>query len=249
MRRGLVLLSWCCATLLSACSSTDDSPRAPSVSPHQARRYVPYPDSGALSFKTPGITPYAQQLIDVATGEWTYFGRQLTGKYNRAGHKEDERGYRERVIRYWREGTGRTVTDTVNIGWSGAFIAYVMKLAGTGRDWVYSGSHGGYIRMAIENRKNGNRNAPFVGFRLDEYAAKPGDLVCARLQRNVTYDRYPADFAAHCDIVVAIKQRELHVIGGNLTDSVSMRFVDIDDRGHVIDNMRTGWFVVIQNRK
>ncbi|MGE0733804.1 MAG: DUF2272 domain-containing protein [Alphaproteobacteria bacterium] len=249
MRRGLVLVAWCCATLLSACSSTDDSTRGPSLSPHQARRYVPYPATGAVSFKTPDASAYAQRLIDVAADEWTYFGRQLTGKYNRAGYKENDRGYRERVIRYWREGTGRAVTDTVNIGWSGAFIAYVMKLSGTGRDWVYSGSHGGYIRMAIENRKNGNRNAAFAGFRLDEYAPKPGDLVCARLQRNVSYDRYPADFAAHCDVVVAKRPGELHVIGGNLTDSVSMRFIDTDDRGRVVDTTKTGWFVVIQNRK
>jgi hypothetical protein len=145
------------------------------------------------------------------------------------------------------------VRDTRRIGWSGAFISYVMKDAGARRRFPYSGTHTTYIARAIANRKKGLLNAPIVGYRPSEYAPRPGDMVCDSLTSGIDYDHINRRYAAHCDVVVKRGFRHVEVIGGNLTNSVRKRTLLTDENGHVyahqprrIDPYVKRWFVIIK---
>lgn len=203
--------------------------------------------------RSAGDTAFRQQVVAIAEREWRRFGRHQRGRVTRNGRKESEPGYASQVIMYWRVGTRRTV-ESPRVPWSGAFIAYVMRQAGAGRSFAYSGSHSPNIRRAIAARRAG-RDAPFLGHRLDDYAPRPGDLVCNTLQDGVDYDNLPRFWSGHCDIVVAVRRGSIDVIGGNLSDTVGKRTLRTDRRGRLlahqprrIDPYVKRWFVVIETR-
>ncbi len=196
------------------------------------------------------------RLVAVVSREWRFFGgaqwRYRLPSLGRA-HLEYEPGYRERVQYYWKTALHRNVRDTRRIGWSGAFISYVMKDAGARKRFPYSGTHTTYIARAIENRKKGLLNAPIVGYRLNEYAPRPGDMVCNSLTSGIDYDHINRRYAAHCDVVVKRGFRHVEVIGGNLTNSVRKRTLLTDENGYVyahqprrIDPYVKRWFVIIK---
>ena len=195
----------------------------------------------------------------VATREWRFFGgaewRLKLPSIGRAG-LETQPGYRERVIHFWKRGLGRTVRNT-RIGWSGAFISFVMREAGAGKRFPYGGSHTWYMARTIKARQSGSKRATYVGYRLSEVAPQPGDMVCNTLTRGITYDNaMTRGFGAHCDIVVEKGRGFIKVIGGNLTNSVRKRTLLTDARGRLyakqprrIDPYVKRWLVVIRARQ
>lgn len=196
------------------------------------------------------------RLIGVVSREWQFFGG-AAWRYKRpsTGHArlEHEPGYRERVQHYWKSALRRDVRDTRRIGWSGAFISFVMKEAGAKQGFPYSGTHTTYIARAIRNRKKGLTNASIVGYKPGEYAPRPGDMVCNSLTAGIDYDNIDRRYSAHCDVVVARGFRHVEVIGGNLTNSVRKRVLLTDENGHVfpnqprrIDPYVKRWFVIIK---
>lgn len=196
------------------------------------------------------------RLVGVVSREWKFFGgaawRYKLPSTGRA-RLEHEPGYRERVQHYWKSALRRDVRDTRRIGWSGAFISFVMKEAGARKGFPYSGTHTTYIARAIRNRKKGLTNATIVGYRPGEYAPEPGDMVCNSLTSGIDYDNIGRRYSAHCDIVVKRGFRHVEVIGGNLTNSVRKRVLLTDEAGHVftkqprrIDPYVKRWFVIIK---
>ena len=203
-----------------------------------------------------GIRALRRRIVAVAEREWRFFGgaewRLRLPSIGRAG-LETQPGYRERVIHYWKRGLGRTVTNT-RIGWSGAFISFVMREAGSGARFPYGGSHTWYMARTIRARLAGDRRATFHGYRLTEVAPQPGDLVCNTLTAGVTYDSVTSRaFGAHCDIVVEKYSGHIKVIGGNLTNSVRKRTLLTNPQGFLyphqprrIDPYVKRWLVVIR---
>ncbi len=187
------------------------------------------------------ITPFAREVVDITVGEWNF--------WQQGSAKETDNGYYQRVGEYWQVGTGLNYDgrDT-DVPWSAAFTSWVMKTAGAGNEFNYNASHSRYIVPTIENRKSGDLNAGFVGWRLNEYAPTLGDLVCYARQSGVGYDT-PAPYQSHCDVVVAVNATNIEVIGGNVSNSVTKKTVPIDFNGYVDDVRDTtyDWFVVIQN--
>ena len=201
-----------------------------------------------------GLTEYRQRVVAVAEREWRYFGRHQRGRARRNGYREDNPRHADRIRRYWRAGVGRTVSSP-KVAWSGAFISYVIRAAGAGGRFAYSGSHSPYIRRAIRAARSGDAGASFQGHRLDDVAPRPGDLVCNALVDGVDYDNLPRYWAGHCDIVVAVRRGSIDVIGGNLSDTVGKRTLLTDSRGRLrehqprrIDPSVKRWFVVIETR-
>lgn len=202
------------------------------------------------------IRALRRSIVAVARREWKFFGgaewRLRLPSIGRAG-LEDQPGYRERVIHYWKRGLGRSVRNT-RIGWSGAFISFVMKEAGAGKRFPYGGSHTWYMARTIKARVSNDRRATFFGYRLSEVAPRPGDMVCNTLTRGITYDTVgKRRFGAHCDIVVEKHSGHIKVIGGNLTNSVRKRTLLTDPRGFLyakqprrIDPYVKRWLVVIR---
>ena len=75
-------------------------------------------------------------------------------------------------------------------------------------------------------------------------AAVLGDLVGYARQGGITFDYQPLTYASHTDLVVAVRPREIDVIGGNVKDSVSLKTVATDDQGRIVDKNQR-WFVVM----
>ncbi|QUY45449.1 DUF2272 domain-containing protein [Acaryochloris marina] len=191
---------------------------------------------------------FVQKVLGKAQDEWGFWGCQVVqgSSIKRAGETETADKYWQRVGDYWQSiGLNYTGKDT-NQAWSASFISWVMKEAGAGNNFQYSRRHSTYIADAIQNKKNGNINAPFVGYKLQDYSPEIGDLVCysraSWVSYNTTSNRYPS----HCDIVVANVQDAVEVIGGNVKNSVSKKVIHLDGNGKV-DDSEFPWFVVIKN--
>lgn len=194
------------------------------------------------------------RVVEIAEREWRYFGRHQRGRVNRTGYKEDEPQQARRIRRYWREGVGRSVSSS-RTPWSGAFISYVMRQAGAGKFFYYSGSHSPNVRRAIANKRNREAAGGFWGHRVGDYAPRPGDLVCNALQDGVDYDDHPRFWSGHCDIVVQVRRGSIDVIGGNLSDTVGKRTLRTDSSGRLYAHQRRRldpyvkrWFVVVEPR-
>lgn len=224
---------------LAGCASSSSE----AVSPVTARE--PGPPTGR-SFRT--------RVVRAATAEWLYWGRQNGYPRFSRGHREHEPVYRRRVLAYWREGVRRKVTSS-RTAWSGAFVSFIMRRAGAGPSFPYSGSHGVYMRAALAAATKGPTRAAIVAHRPDDYAPRPGDLVCNTLRRGATFDSLPRPFIGHCDVVVSVRDRRVDVIGGNLSNGVSRRTLIADRRGRILtrqprsmDPAVKGWIMVIEVR-
>ena len=192
----------------------------------------------------------------VAGGQWRFFGQQtcdLRGVVTHAGHKEGERGFFERVGIYWSEGTGIPNVDGRNHDqpWSAAFISYVMKQAGAGNRFFYSAQHSQYISRSIRDFLQRREAAGYWGRRLNEVKPQVGDIVCWARQSGVDYDhQHDGNYMGHCDLVVAVADGQVDVIGGNVENSVTKRPLALGRDGLLLPTSRSGetLFAVMQNR-
>ena len=138
--------------------------------------------------------------------------------------------------------------------WSAAFISYVMRIAGAGTRFPYSGSHVTYINVA-RNVSLGRSTGWVVSAEAPDVAAPQiGDLICYRrtgTSRPRFSDLPTRHFASHCDIVVKT-DGQLSVIGGNVDDAVTMKHVPVTAEGRLAEpgeqpvDTRYPWMVVIR---
>lgn len=197
-----------------------------------------------------GAEPRTDRMLEIARREWEFFGRQTIGKDGKVshpGHKEADEGYWQRVGVYWRNGcylpwTGKDTDEA----WSAAFISYVMREAGLAELFYFSEWHAHYINQAIDGRAYRDNNLAFWGYRLSERAPQVGDMVGYRRQEGVSFEDRPEVYKSHCDLVVAVRPGEIDVIGGNVQDSVTLKTLQTDAEGKLIDPNQQ-WFVVMGN--
>jgi len=190
--------------------------------------------------KRVGISKMAKKAIDIAQAEYEAWNK---GDVQR---KEGDSSMYKNIKKYWQEGSGTfwSKTKMINEAWSAAFISWVMKKSGAGDDFKYSPSHSVYIRDAIKNRKEDNKN-PFKGYRPEEKKVERGDLVCYARQAGVNYDT-TGRYASHCDIIVKIEDGNAIGVGGNVSNSVSKTEYEIDKKGKITGDKV---FVIIKNEK
>lgn len=192
-----------------------------------------------------------EKLVAVCEQEWDFFGRQeidCDGNLIRQGMQETDERFWQRVGDYWRDGVGRRLTgrDT-DYPWSAAFVSWAFRRAGDAGRFPASASHCRYIRRAILDRRRGVEDAPLWCFRLEERAPAIGDLISYARQSGVDFDRQPATYKSHADIVVAIAPGEIVAIGGNVRNSVTKRHFRADAAGRLAVD-RQKWFAVLENR-
>ena len=189
------------------------------------------------------------RAVSIAKSEWQGWGKptiDINGNQISKGGFESDKGFSERVGRYWKEGTGQNLVGSDReVPWSATFISWIMKKAGAGNKFVYDPSHSKYITDSIANRKNGNTKAPFVGYRPSEIAPKVGDLVCYARQSGIDYDT-TGSYKSHCDIVVSTKGDKIEVIGGNVNQAVTKKILKTNSKGILLDSSKN-WFTVIKN--
>jgi hypothetical protein len=89
----------------------------------------------------------------------------------------------------------------------------------------------------------------------NEYAPRPGDLICSgtggtswRRANPRTARRQIDNTANHCDIVTDVRGRFVHAIGGNVKDSVTMSLYPIDQRGRLRPVAGKSWMLVVEKR-
>ena len=165
--------------------------------------------------------------------------------------KEADPRLRKTLQDYWQTGVGRSVSEQ-QLGdrafqnanpWSAAFMSWLMKTAGAGDAFKYSGSHAGYIRAAIDNRFADNSN-PFKAYRIAELAPQVGDLVCkSRAGSGATYDNVRPPMKTHCDIVTELQPGRIVVVGGNVSDSVAHKNLRTDAAGRIAE---PNYFAVVR---
>lgn len=198
------------------------------------------------------MSDFDNRIASLALQEWTTFGRQSyrAGALVKAGAKENTEPFATRISEYWRVVGQKYTGHDTNQPWSAAFISWLMLNAGAGAEFPYSAAHAKYIVKAIKAKKKNDANAPLVGHRLKEFAPMVGDLIAhARADSDVSYDNAvnQGTFKSHCDLVVAVRPREIDVIGGNVGNSVSLRTLACDNRGLLVDTSQP-WFAVIETR-
>lgn len=270
--RPLILFPLLAATL-AACGSNRPVITGPQVAPVDKQAHVP-------DFARKPFEPFSRTAaVAIALREWRAFGENVDdlppGSRPDLGEAKPERqpGLWQRIGEYWWLGqnadnpfngwTGKhdsfgTVyapSDDGQYAWSAAFISYVMRTAGAGVQFPYSPSHSTYINIAAQMAQGTVQNWDVVAQRPDSYAPQPGDLICAGRSsaKNLRFEDLPAgNYTSHCDIVVAIADGALSVLGGNVDDTVTMKHIPIgpDGRiagpGNVVYDTRYPWMTVLQ---
>jgi hypothetical protein len=206
--------------------------------------------------------PPSNRTALVAWQEWTRFGRSTVvyagtagGYANRSGISERSEPLSSRVGDYWGscghpEWNGRTPGRP----WSGAFVSWVMARSGvSAAAFPRTGRHGQYLAALYDHQHGGH--ASFALHAPNEYAPKPGDLVCTgtagptwRYADSRTAHRRIDNTASHCDVVTDVRGGFIHAIGGNVKDSVTMSLYPADSRGRLAPTPGKIWMMVVENR-
>lgn len=203
--------------------------------------------------------PPSNRTALVAWQEWTKFGRSTVvhgahanGYTNRNGVTERSEPLASRVGDYWGSCGHPDWNGRTSRPWSGAFVSWVMRHSGVSASaFPAAGRHGEYLASLHDHGSRG-------GFALhapNEYAPKPGDLVCTgtagptwRHADSRTARRRLDNTASHCDVVTDVRGGFLHAIGGNVKNSVSMSLYPVDSRGRLAAKSGQPWMVVVENR-
>lgn len=123
--------------------------------------------------------------------------------------------------------------------WSAAFISWVMCEAGLGEPAQFRRdiAHRVYIDQAIRARDGQAPDAAYAAHDAGEVPLRPGDLVC-NARGSAGYrslaDRRPemdGHAPTHCDVVVRVAPDRIAVIGGNVSNSVTLTILPLTGQG------------------
>jgi Uncharacterized protein conserved in bacteria (DUF2272) len=219
--------------------------------------------TGCGSSESGSERPPSNPTAYVAWQEWRRFGHSTVvyggganGQVNRAGMSERSEPLSSRVGDYWGScGHPEWNGQTSDRPWSGAFVSWVMAQSGVSASaFPRAGRHGQYL-SALYEREHSHRGASFALHAPDEYAPKPGDLVCTgtagptwRYADSRTARRRIDNTASHCDVVTDVRGGFVHAIGGNVKDSVTMSLYPVDSRGQLANTPGKLWMLVVENR-
>ena len=219
-----------------------------------------------------------QAVVAIALREWRLFGQTVAdpeADASRVIKPEREEGLWQRVGEYWwlglnagsaesgwtgkHDGEGHVFAaeDDGEYAWSAAFVSYVMRSAGAGRRFPYSADHADYINAGKRMKLGQGGDWLVVAERLQDYAPRPGDLVCFGRgpARGLRYEDLPTPglFPSHCDIVVdTAEPGRVAVIGGNVQDSVTLNYVPVGQDGKlatpegIVLDTRFPWMAVLR---
>jgi hypothetical protein len=196
------------------------------------------------------------KLIETTQAEWERWGfsaRPLHGRPT-IGGTERQTPFVAFVNDYWRTVDQPNWNGNTRKPWSAAFISYCFKKAGAGAGFPYSAGHAGYCSAIVRHpaRYPGLAFSDPQGTALDVgdliLAARSGDG-CARPPASHAAARTALAagewFCSHADIVIAVRAGEVDVIGGNVSDSVTMTTYLTRDGG--IHDPRHVWLGVVKN--
>lgn len=197
----------------------------------------------AIALETTRVAQLRASIVQVANREYDNWHDPDITETQAAG--------RPLVREYWRVGVGRVVSNAdagsvawqADNPWSSAFVSYVMREAGAGTEFQYAWAHAVYARAAIDNRLNNSPNT-FKGYRLNERALEPGDIVVTeRDNSGANYDNVRRGMLTHGDIITELQAGQAIAIGGNVNQNVDRKQLAIDAGNHLTE---ADYFVVIK---
>lgn len=158
------------------------------------------------------------------------------------------------IQQYWRVAGHDFSIDQLATGshratypWSAAYISSLMHRWGAGDRFPYSAAHAVYIVDAKRNRTK-NTNGIFKAYRTGEVPVEVGDLLAVDRGFGITYDNVRSDSKTHTDLVFDIEKTNggfiAKTIGGNISDTVKVRSVNLDKTGRVISS---NYFAILKN--
>lgn len=191
----------------------------------------------------------SRAMDEITTQDHRDWGGQITdqqGNVLQPGHKEFEDSHYETVGEYWdtTEFDHLDGRDT-DQAWSAAYVSSVHQRAGIS-NFEPSIRHSTYINDAIEARNQQDASAPYWGFRPEERAPQPGDLLCwNRAGASASFDKQQGgSYESHCDFVKSVNDGTITTLGGNVADSVSTREFSIDENG-LLNDPGQDWLAVL----
>lgn len=203
------------------------------------------------------------QILESAHTQWEFWGEStwhVATNQKHISHTDDETTFAQHVIdKYCSVGGGApSLTDIADdrYFWSAVGMSAIMSAAGLLRaEFPFAQAHSVFIRHFIKARRLGNQSATYWGFRSGEAGGQPipGDIVAYARGRNMTAAKAHAlfdstrSYESHSDVVVAVRDREIDVIGCNVLDSVTRKTLRIDANGHIQDDQHF-WFAVLKRR-
>lgn len=200
----------------------------------------------------------SNSIVAAALKEWNFWGKSIPG---RVGHKDNDLNFATYVRdTYCKPLSARPpLSDIQNdvYFWSAVTISYCLRQAGLSAPAItLSQRHSTYIREAVKARKTNDNAKLYWGFRITEAEAvlAPGDIIGCMRKPGMTHAQaqpffdVTEDYESHTDIVVAVRPGKADVIGGNVSDSVTMKTVNLDASGKLVDTSNP-WFVVMKKRK
>lgn len=190
------------------------------------------------------MSAFVNDLVDICRDEYARWdngaGRETWGKPQ---HSKD---YYKFVNDYWRSiGKNRldrrTIVRNIRPAWSSAFVSYCVKKAGAGTRFHYTEAHCHYVEKAMNATAGAGGNFGYKARKSDAYKPNVGDIVCGGREYASGYDYdeaelvYEADsfYPSHGDIVVAITEAHVEVIGGNISNNVDRKLLKLTDQGYL----------------
>lgn len=201
--------------------------------------------------------PIAAKLIEVAAGEWERWGFSTVPLHGRKtiGGTEKKPPYVAYVNDYWKAVGQSTWNGNTKKPWSAAFISFCFQKSNAGKGFPYSSGHVGYCKAFVRNpgkypglvfsdpatTQLALGDLVFAGRSGDGCATPPATHALA-LAAIGSADGF---FCSHADIVVALRPGEIDVIGGNVSDSVTL--TTYSTTGGRIADPRHQWLGVLKN--
>jgi hypothetical protein len=227
------------------------------------------PDAHVPPFARAPYQPFSRAAaLAIARDEWRLWGSRVDDDPSAYAPPDPEaiperqEGFWQRVGEYWWQGMNAGTPDSLLTGkyiapgevfpvsekgdyaWSAAFISYVMRIAGAGRDFPYAPAHAMYINAAVRGE-----TPLLTAENPATYAPQPGDLICFARSwaAGLRFHDLPTKgfFPGHCGIVASIGTGEIDMIGGNVDNAVVLTHIPalLDGRP---SNTVVNWLVVLR---
>ncbi|MEI9897871.1 MAG: DUF2272 domain-containing protein [Chthoniobacter sp.] len=172
------------------------------------------------------------QIVQQAIIEWNFWGQSTPGHIHRT---ESDPVVVPHIETYWSLGVEDPHPGDHDTPWSAAyhFLVHAHR-RGWKRFSLQRPTFGLYLPCDT-GQTEWEWNILFLGYRLKEYAPQVGDLVCWARQAGISYENQNhGAYAGHSDLVVAVNNGNVEVIGGNVSNSVTRRPLPTDSQGHLL---------------
>ncbi|QQO01695.1 DUF2272 domain-containing protein [Pseudomonas sp. SW-3] len=195
--------------------------------------------------------PEVEALLRAAFDEWLRFDK---------GHANESADPYYRYVREMWAAIGEPYdgrsrySNGSEVPWSAAFISWVVRKAGAAyANFQFAASHSVFVNNAIKARFTNRLDKPFWGYRITEKQPEIGDII----QRNrgsgtfsYSYAENHSSYNSHSDIVVEVTPDVARVIGGNVSDTVTLnrdlQEYHLDTEGFIKPNQRV--IALLKNR-